>query len=156
MSVPFQQLRYRSQQKKTSALNLVALMDIFTVLVFFLLFNVHSEQALNVSDKVKALPLSTQAIDRLTMSSTFEVLEVPSRKMAYFNGEAVSLDKSLMTLSSRMKASCVAKKEKRCRRLAIEAPADMPYSYVNQFVELGSHLNFENVYLVVTQNKVGG
>ena len=150
MSITFTSLTASRQDKRVSPLNLVALMDIFTVLVFFLLFNVHEEQTVNIGSHIDNLPLSAQAADELKEALNVQVLELPSQSQAYFAGEAISLSGGVEGLSALMQKHCKVI-EGYCRLLAIEAPPEMPYPFVNQFVELGRNLGFENVYLVVTQ-----
>jgi biopolymer transport protein ExbD len=150
MSISFQTLTASRQEKRGSALNLVALMDIFTVLVFFLLFNVHEEQTVNIGPHIDNLPLSAQAADQLKEALNVQVLELPSQSRAYFAGQEISVSDGVDGLSTVIRKYCEIE-ESRCRLLAIEAPPEMPYPFVNQFVELGRNLGFENVYLVVTQ-----
>lgn len=150
MNNSFQNLTASRLEKKGTDLNLIALMDIFTVLVFFLLFNVHEEQSVNMGTHISHLPLSTQAEDELKEESDVQVLELPSLSQAYFAGQEVTVSDSAHALSGVMHKYCEARTDN-CRLLAIEAPPEMPYSFVNQFVELGRSVGFDKVYLVVTQ-----
>ncbi|MFV0486461.1 MAG: ExbD/TolR family protein [Vibrio fluvialis] len=140
------------RKKKAPALSLVALMDIFTVLVFFLMFNVHNDQALNGSSKIDDLPLSAQAVDHLAMNTQIDVLEIPNEKTVYFNGQKIAQDPNLNALSKQVLKYCEESKGK-CARLAIEAPEAMPYPFVNHFVQWGKRLDFKDIYLIVTQKK---
>ncbi|HFK4418718.1 TPA: ExbD/TolR family protein [Vibrio parahaemolyticus] len=138
-------------RKRPPTLSLVALMDIFTVLVFFLMFNVHNEQAINVGE-VANLPASTQAVDILKPEAKVDTLEILDEQSVMFNGQQVKTedDDALSTLIT----SYCERAETRstdCNALAIEAPNDMSYLLVNRFVELGKTLNFQKIYLIVTQ-----
>ncbi len=139
-------------QKKPPTLSLVALMDIFTVLVFFLMFNVHNEQAVNIGE-VSNLPASTQAVDILKPEAKVDTLEILDDQSVMFNGQPVEAeDEALTTLiSSYCEQAETEGKDTDCHALAIEAPDDMSYLFVNRFVELGKTLNFQNIYLIVTQ-----
>ncbi|XEV12220.1 ExbD/TolR family protein (plasmid) [Vibrio alginolyticus] len=106
MTTPFSSMIAASRQKKAPTLSLVALMDIFTVLVFFLMFNVHSDQAIEQSRNVLDLPLSTQAIDHLAMDAQVDVLEIPDENTAVFNGQHIALDETLETLTAQVQANC--------------------------------------------------
>ena len=77
----------RSAQKKhgkSASLNLVSLMDIFTILVFFLMVNSSEVEVLQTSSKIK-LPDSTseqQPDNRLVISVSHEDLVVQGRPVA--------------------------------------------------------------------------
>lgn len=149
-----------SRQKKAPTLSLVALMDIFTVLVFFLMFNVHSDQAIEQSRNVLDLPLSAQAVDHLAMDAQVDVLEIPDEDTAIFNGQHIALDETLETLTAQVQADCKtsddapfpssdeekanddAQAPLNCQHLAIEAPNAMPYPFVNRFVVWGKCAGF--------------
>ncbi|MDK9757071.1 biopolymer transporter ExbD [Vibrio sp. D173a] len=151
MNVPFQQLMMNRQKKSAAVLNLVSLMDIFTVLVFFLLFNVHDEQGVVMGQHVSNLPLSTQAV-LLDEESNIQVLELASGSVAYFSEQEIPVDNGLAAVTEAMTQYCQKASETLpCQRLAIEAPPEVPYSFVNQFIELGRSVGFKNVYLVVAQ-----
>ncbi|TNZ88003.1 hypothetical protein CGK40_22955 [Vibrio parahaemolyticus] len=151
MSAPFQRLMMNRQKKNVSSLNLVALMDIFTVLVFFLLFNVHDEQGVVMGQHVSSLPLSTQAV-LLDEEEDIQVLELASDSVVYFSEQKILVDNGFDELAEAMVQHCQEVNERSsCQRLAIEAPPELPYSFVNQFIELSRSVGFENVYLVVAQ-----
>lgn len=76
--------RVKQKQKKTAALNLVSLMDIFTILVFFLMVNSSEVEVLQTSSDIK-LPDSTseqRPEDRLTISVSADDLVVMGRAVA--------------------------------------------------------------------------
>ncbi|MCD1416903.1 biopolymer transporter ExbD [Vibrio parahaemolyticus] len=169
MTTSLSSMMSASRQKKAPTLSLVALMDIFTVLVFFLMFNVHSDQAIEQSRNVLNLPLSAQAIDHLTMDAQVDVLEIPNESAVIFNGQYIALDETLNTLTAQVQATCntpddvpspTSDEEKtsddtqapqKCQRLAIEAPDAMPYPFVNRFVVWGKAVGFRDIYLIVTK-----
>lgn len=137
--------------KKQPTLSLVALMDIFTVLVFFLMFNVHNEQAINVGEVIN-LPSSTQAVDVLKPEAKVDTLEILDEQSVMFNGQQVKAedDHALLSLITSY-CEHAEDRDSDCHALAIEAPNDMSYLLVNRFVELGKSLNFQKIYLIVTQ-----
>lgn len=152
MFTPLQQPFLIRQKKKGLGLNLVALMDIFTVLVFFLLFNVHEEQSIVMGKHVSNLPLSTQAMDLLNKDNNIKVLEVESMSHVYFEEQQVDVIHGLKKVEEVLLQYCENMDEElSCHRLAIEAPPELPYSFINQFIELGRDVGFKNVYLVVAQ-----
>ncbi|EHH1078757.1 hypothetical protein J7I01_004451 [Vibrio parahaemolyticus] len=157
MTPSFSSIMSAPRQKKAPTLSLVALMDIFTVLVFFLMFNVHSDQAIEQSRNIMDLPLSAQAIDHLAMDAQVDILEVPDEESVVFNGQRVELDDTLNALTAQAQSYCRTSNDGilqlHCQRLAIEAPEAMPYPFVNRFVAWGEEFGFQDVYLIVTQKK---
>lgn len=151
MNVSFQRLMLNSPKRKVSSLNLVALMDIFTVLVFFLLFNVHDEQGVVMGRHVSNLPLSTQAV-LLDDNSDIQVLELANDSVAYFAEQKIPVDNGLDGVAEAITQYCQKVSDTSpCQRLAIQAPPELSYSVVNRFIELGRGVGFEHVYLVVAQ-----
>ena len=76
--------REKQQRKKTAALNLVSLMDIFTILVFFLMVNSSEVEVLQTSSDIK-LPDSTseqRPENRLTISVSADDIVVQGRPVA--------------------------------------------------------------------------
>ncbi|HEX7035141.1 MAG TPA: biopolymer transporter ExbD [Pseudomonadales bacterium] len=87
------QLRRGGQQKRArpASLNLVSLMDIFTILVFFLMVNSSEVEVLQTSSKIK-LPDSTseqQPDNRLVISVDRDDVVVQGRPVAKVNDLAV-------------------------------------------------------------------
>lgn len=87
------QLRRGGQKKRArpAALNLVSLMDIFTILVFFLMVNSSEVEVLQTSSKIK-LPDSTseqQPDNRLVISVDRDDVVVQGRPVAKVNDLAV-------------------------------------------------------------------
>lgn len=86
MSVRRHQQRRGSQKKRSrpAALNLVSLMDIFTILVFFLMVNSSEVEVLQTSSQIK-LPESTseqQPENRLVISVSHDDVVVQGRLVA--------------------------------------------------------------------------
>ncbi len=141
-----------NRKRKVVGLSLVALMDIFTVLVFFLMFNLHDEQTINMGKQVIELPSSVQAIDQLKNTHNIDVLEIPNLDAVYFNDQEIVVDSDLIRVTDYIEHACKIKSaHDACHTLAIEAPPEMPYPEVDRFVKLGKDLDFTDVYLVVTK-----
>lgn len=128
------------KENKPQGLNLVALMDIFTVLVFFLIFNVHSEQVV-ANVHIQNLPISNVALDELYQREDVDVLEVVSANQLIFNGNSLKN-------SNNLKQYCVNSKSK-CNILALLAPENINYAIIDRFVALGRKVGFRDIYLVV-------
>ncbi|MEM1436886.1 MAG: biopolymer transporter ExbD [Pseudomonadota bacterium] len=76
--------REKQQKRKSAPLNLVSLMDIFTILVFFLMVNSSEVEVLQTSSDIK-LPDSTseqRPENRLTISVSADDLVVQGRAVA--------------------------------------------------------------------------
>ncbi len=84
MSSQIQRRAARQKKPKAAGLNLVSLMDIFTILVFFLMVNSSEVEVLQTSSKIK-LPDSTaekQPKNQLVISVSSEDLIVQGRPVA--------------------------------------------------------------------------
>ncbi|MEM6708616.1 MAG: biopolymer transporter ExbD [Pseudomonadota bacterium] len=84
MSSRHQRNRRDKQRQKPAALNLVSLMDIFTILVFFLMVNSSEVEVLQTSSDIK-LPDSTseqRPENRLTVSVSADDIVVQGRAVA--------------------------------------------------------------------------
>ena len=84
MSAHQSRRRGRQQKKKSATLNLVSLMDIFTILVFFLMVNSSEVEVLQTSSKIK-LPDSTsqqRPENNIVISVSSEDLIVQGRPVA--------------------------------------------------------------------------
>ena len=79
-----QRRTHQTRAKKSANLNLVALMDIFTILVFFLMVNSSEVEVLQTSSKIK-LPDSTseqRPQNRIVISVSADDLIVQGRRVA--------------------------------------------------------------------------
>ncbi|WP_299495642.1 biopolymer transporter ExbD [uncultured Shewanella sp.] len=133
---------------RKAGISLVALMDIFTVLVFFLIFNVHEEQALQIKN-VKDLPVSSVMKDMDSLrKKEIAVLEVIDKKKAFLNDKELDMTKGLTVIKEHFQNLC---NETQCPALAIEAPKAMSYPFINQFVNMGYEIGFNGVFLIVSQ-----
>ncbi|MUJ27993.1 hypothetical protein GNP73_08395 [Aliivibrio fischeri] len=139
----------RNISKKTvTKLSLVALMDIFTVLIFFLMFNIHEKQSIR-NQRIDDLPISKVAYDLLKKENVIISLEIVNYKNIYLNQKEIYLDDSFNKLE--MDLSLIP--NLKSSFLTIQAPKNMDYSFVHKFVELGNKVGFKGVYLIVIQEK---
>lgn len=136
----------KNTNTKPVGLSLVALMDIFTVLVFFLMFNIHDTQSVNV-DRIHDLPLSTVALDSLKERKDIAILEIIDRKEVYLNSGKIIVNSNLSQLKDALTILC----REQCPSLAIQAPKDMAYPFINKFIDLGNVVGFNGVYLIMRQ-----
>lgn len=135
------------------SLNIVALMDIFTVLVFFLLFNVKSQQFIE-STTVQDLPSTAIAQDILKDRKDVHIAE-------FLSGNTIVLDKGRLTLSAEASKDknlnavmeYCKKSEEACDRLAILANQSESYANVDRFVSVAEKAGFKNVFLVMRKEE---
>jgi biopolymer transport protein ExbD len=132
---------------KPNGLNLVAMMDIFTVLVFFLIFNVQDESSFTTSGI--NLPVSTMAEDTLKETLIPNTLELPNREHAILDKKEYQISSSSDLLSKALSDKCTS--DSGCDVLLIKAPNNMDYVFVDQFVQLGREVGFNKIYLLVLQ-----
>ncbi|MFA1562800.1 biopolymer transporter ExbD [Aliivibrio fischeri] len=135
-------------KKAVTKLSLVALMDIFTVLIFFLMFNIHEKQSIR-NQRIDDLPISKVAYDLLKKENVIISLEIVNYKNIYLNQKEIYLDDSFNKLE--MDLSLIP--NLKSSFLTIQAPKNMDYSFVHKFVELGNKVGFKGVYLIVIQEK---
>lgn len=139
---------------KGASLNLVSLMDIFTILVFFLLVNSSSSQQLP-SNKDLTLPISTTKKapeEMLVIAITKSDVLVQGRKVAEVKDligdgkdDIPSLKKELEFLSSSQP------KRQGGRRITIMGDENIPYDLVRKILTTCQQANYTNIAFAATQ-----
>lgn len=147
-------IRRRQGLRKVPGLNLVSLMDIFTILVFFLLVNASSESDIP-SQKVLTLPESTA---ENTPEQTLRVVITPEdillqgeRVMATTDiGSAPEDSSSLAPLEEALvyRQSLAATPDK---TLTVVADRSVPYAVVRRVIETSRALKFERIAFAASQ-----
>ncbi|EOW2077392.1 ExbD/TolR family protein [Vibrio mimicus] len=142
-----------SRRNVKPSLNIVALLDIFTVLVFFLLFNVKSQQFIEATT-VQDLPSTTIAQDILKDRQDVHTAEFLSENI-------IVLDKGRLTLSAKANKDenlnavidYCKRSEVDCARLAILANQSERYTSVDRFVGVAEKAGFKNIFLVMRKEE---
>ena len=139
----------RVKKNKPKMLNLVAMMDIFTVLVFFLIFNIHADRSFLESNADIDLPVSMMAEDNLEQKIISSTLELPNKDIVILDNNLLSVKSNNKDVIKQLKIKCTTNSV--CNSLLIKAPFDIDYLYVDQFVKYGRDAGFQKIYLLVSQ-----
>ena len=153
--------RHQRRGKQHGKLNLVSLMDIFTILVFFLMVNSSSDvQVLNQDNAIK-LPVSSaeqMPKDALALAVTAEDILVGGRsilkvaQMSAFQGEVEPLLKAELDYQA-AKSSLVATAEG--RPITILADQALPYELLKKIMATCVDAGYASISLAVSKETVG-
>lgn len=163
--------RHHKRGKSQAKLNLVSLMDIFTILVFFLLVNSSDVEVLQSNKSIK-LPESVAEKKPenmlMVMVSNDDIL-IGGRAIVSVNAavkeasdEISPLKKELQYLASRKPYSSDVEREKG-RDITIMADAKIPYTLLKKIMTTCAKSEYRNISLAVsriteeqTDSAVGG
>lgn len=148
--------RHYTRMHKTGGLNLVSLMDIFTILVFFLMVNSSDVQVLQ-QDKSVTLPLSVadqQPKENIVISITPEHILVQGRPvvtLASIGGRDLipELKKELEYQAQRKLVS--DQESFTGHPVTLMADKGVPYRLLKKVMATCTEANFTNVSLAVTR-----
>ncbi|MFL0803595.1 MAG: biopolymer transporter ExbD [Agarilytica sp.] len=151
--------RHHRRTNNQSKLNLVSLMDIFTILVFFLLVNSSEVEVLQSNKDIK-LPASVAEkkpeTNLVVMVSSEEILvggrKVTSVKQAMKSegNEITLLSKELKYLASRKPYRDVKEQEKG-RDVTIMGDEKIPYALLKKIMTTCAKSDYRNISLAVSQ-----
>ena len=149
--------RNHKRGAKPAKLNLVALMDIFTILVLFLMVNNGDVEVLQ-SDKTIVLPESVSeqkpelaltirisASDIVVLGRKIEAVETA---LAQESDNLLSLEKELYYQASRAPQLSEAERE-HGRAVIIMASSEMPYKLLKRVMTSCAEANYRNISLAV-------
>ena len=153
--------RKRTHQKKTkpATLNLVSLMDIFTILVFFLMFNSSDVQVIETSNDIK-LPESVaeqKPDQRLVISVNEDDLMVQGRVVASIKRVMSSNRNSIVGLRHELALLADAKKQKLSPGATFEGAVTimgdrtLPYELLKRIMLTCQQTNHTRIALAVIQ-----
>lgn len=158
-SIHAKRMDRKHKRNKVSKLNLVSLMDIFTILVFFLLVNSSDVEVLQ-NDKSIKLPDSVaekKPENTLIVLVNQESILVGGRKVADLgevatskSGDIEGLKEELEYLASR-KPYKDAEAEKLGRDVNIMADKDTPYALLKKVMATCAKAEYRNISLAVSQ-----
>ena len=142
-------------------LNLVSLMDIFTILVFFLLVNSSDVEVLS-SDKSIELPTSvadTQPETALVVMLNSEQILVGGRPVAQVAtiGDEPLIDALLEELNYRASHAplLTAEQEQKGRPITIMGDKAIPYTLLKQVMATAADSGYRDISLAVNQAALG-
>lgn len=151
--------RRHKKGKNSSKLNLVSLMDIFTILVFFLLVN-SSEVEVLQSDKSIKLPDSIaeqKPQETLVVFVSKDNIVVGGRKVADISAVISGQENALKGLEEELKYLAARKPyrdieaEKLGRSVNIMADKDTPYTLLKKVMSMCAKSEYRNIALAVSQ-----
>lgn len=141
---------------KPATLNMVSLMDIFTILVFFLMLNSSEVEMLEMSSKIK-LPDSTarqQLEDRIVISISADDLIVQGRRVASVQ-EALNASEPLIAgLKTELDYQANRRKqsgEEFAGAVTILGDRTLPYELLKRIMRTCQQAQFTKIALAVNQ-----
>ncbi len=164
-----QSLRAKRMAKRNKSLlqapklNLVSLMDIFTILVFFLLVNSGDVEVLQADKSIKLpMSLSEQKPDNnLVVLVSSDNILVNGQKIATIKELAASKDQEFAPLSKELKyhaqkaGPLPAEKQLTGRPVTIMADQGVVYSTLKKVMATCALSEYRDIALAVTQKEVG-
>lgn len=148
-----------NKRRGASKLNLVSLMDIFTILVFFLLVNSSDVEVLQSNKDVK-LPESVaeqKPEEQLIVTVTRDNILVGSNKVADLSAfqldseeQITGLEEELKYLASR-RPYANEEAKKLGRNVSIMADKDTPYTLLKKVMATCAKSEYRNISLAVSQ-----
>ncbi|MFT7561154.1 MAG: biopolymer transport protein ExbD [Flavobacteriales bacterium] len=151
--------RHHKRNSRTSKLNLVSLMDIFTILVFFLLVNSSDVEVLQ-SNKDITLPDSIaekKPAETLVVMVSGKDILVGGRKVADVATVQASTESMIKGLQTELKYQAERKpylsieEEKAGRDINVMADKDTPYALLKKIMTTCAKSEFRNISLAVSQ-----
>ena len=158
----FHHTRRRQQQKKSrkvATLNLVSLMDIFTILVFFLMVNSSDVEVLETQSDIK-LPDSTseqRPENRLVISINADDLIVQGKSIASVGSLVSAQDKVIPALKQELDFQAARQGEipEAGFQVTIMGDREIPYWLLKQIMLTCQNTAFTQISLAVNRLKVG-
>lgn len=153
--------RHHKRSKQVATLNLVSLMDIFTILVFFLMVNSSDVQVLNQNNSVR-LPLSIadQAPrDTLAVIVTAEDILVSGRPVISLNivrqipGDLVPALKAELDYQS---SRALSEAPPTGRPITIVADRELPYELLKKIMATCVEAGYSAISLAVNRKEMQG
>lgn len=145
-----------SRMKNVAKLNLVSLMDIFTILVFFLLFNSGDSEILQ-SNKEIELPQSVseqQPVESLIIMVTEQEILIEGREVVsmdeFLAGEYQGFTDELDYRASK-RASLSDEENILGRPITIMANSDLEYTVLKQVMAVSAQSGYRNISLAVSK-----
>lgn len=151
--------RRRERHRSVSKLNLVSLMDIFTILVFFLLVNSSNVEVLQTNNAIKLpesvaekIPATTVIVAVSNKDILVDGRPVASvaEAMASDEQELAALKQELTYLAERRPYSS-PEEQAEGRDITIMGDAAIPYTLLKKIMTTCAQSEFRNISLAVTQ-----
>lgn len=146
----------RSAAKRSTGFNLVALMDIFTILVFFLLVNTIEARELPSSQRVELPEARAEQSLRqtLTVAVTREAVLLDDREL--YRAEDLLQRPAPALQALRQALAQLDPAEGEAPEVTVLGDRGLPFSVLKAVLESCTEAGFEQVSLAVTQKDQGG
>ncbi|HZR46112.1 MAG TPA: biopolymer transporter ExbD [Candidatus Manganitrophaceae bacterium] len=141
--------RMRRKEKKIPYLNLISLMDMFTILVIFLLFQASGDGEVLSIDKEVVLPISSASqLPRpaLTITVTAEQVSVDGEKVADSRALLKGADKEVDPVIAPLKERLIGKKPD---RVTILGDRSIPFALLKKVMVTATDSGIEQISLAV-------
>lgn len=152
----------RRRRQQASRLNLVSLMDIFTILVFFLLVNSSDVEVLtnNKSIELPASIAANQPQTNLIIMVNAEQILVGNRAVV----QVADIDESLiipalreeLTYRAERSPELTPEQAQKGRPITIMGDKDIPYTLLKQIMSTAAETGYRDVSLAVNQTLPDG
>lgn len=146
--------KHQYKSRRTPILNLVALMDVFTILVFF--FLAHSADSgpeahgelVNIPEAFSDKPL--MAVPTVTV--TGERILLMEHQVAAFNRENLAWDQEMEALLTALKTQIARGETKNgIREITIVGDQSIPFDLLNRVMQTCNQAGYEDISLAVLQ-----
>jgi biopolymer transport protein ExbD len=151
--------RHHKRSKSQPKLNLVSLMDIFTILVFFLLVNSSEVEVLQTNKSIK-LPESiadkTPENNLVVLVSDSDIVIngrpiVDIQSVLASSGEEIAPLKQELEYLAGRKPYATTEEQEKGRDVTIMADAKLPYSLLKRIMTTCAKSEYRNISLAVSQ-----
>jgi biopolymer transport protein TolR len=148
--------RQNRKQTKTAMLNLVSLMDIFTILVFFLMLNSSKVEVLETSTAIK-LPDSVsqqKPEDRVVISISLDDVFVQGSRVVSVQEAMLGPDALITGLKAELDRQATQRKQGDgifTGAITIMGDRTLPYELLKRIMRTCQHAEFTQIALAVNQ-----
>ncbi|MFC4698745.1 ExbD/TolR family protein [Glaciecola siphonariae] len=155
--------RHHKRNQKSAKLSLVSLMDIFTILVFFLMLNASDVQVLQSSDRV-SLPESladTPASETLLLMVTKDQVLLQGKALSNTQALAEQNQQAIDALKAELdyhtqRRDDLSEDDKQTLSITIMGDASTPYAVLKQIMQACAAQGYTNIALAVENKQDSG
>lgn len=155
--------RHHARMKKKSDLNLTSLMDIFTILVFFLMVNSSDVQVLkDTKDIIMPISVSEELPkETLVIEVSNEVIVVQGRLVAKVSEVMASQEEIIAALETELnyqasrRPELTEEEQQSGRAITIQGHHELPYTLLKRIMATCAYSEFRDISLAVTHVKPG-
>ncbi len=148
------QMHHARRKDRNAVLNMVSLMDIFTILVFFLLVNATSSEVLP-SPKNIVLPDSTaekMPVKNLVIAVNNDAITLQGVKVVGVKQSLRSKSKTIKPLYAALKKAAVSTKDIQDKKgVTIMGDKEIPYTLLKKIMLTSAGAGFTNLSFAVNQ-----